>query len=802
VTEPSGRMPPDHDPAAGHHAGPWALAAGAYLALVSPLFRSALLHGRILYERDLTMSWLPQISTIVHCVARGALPLWDPFSGFGRPLLADARAGVLYPPTWLNLLAPPSVSILTLSIFHLVLAALGTYVLARRLGTSAMGAFVAGGLWAVTGPLPSLVNQWHNLAAVAWLPWILLTAKMALEGCGFWPLLAWGGAVAVQTLAGGPDYSAFTIIALFLFLLLGMPWRVSATEWRRRLWRCAAAAGLAAGLSAPQWMTTLESAMASQRPSLPWGIRTTWSLPPLGLVETALPIHWADLPVSPTIVAAATGSRAPLLVSVYLGLPCLLLALLGLMSRRGYRAFWVALLIVTLGFSLGRYGPLYDPLVWAFPLFRLLRFPVKAMVVSALAVCMLAGAGYDVLLKGGWPRWLRRSYVAAAAALALGAGVLATVVLVVARSLPEFRPWPVEGSLLASAGLAILAAFWPAVAERRNPWMIWALIAAPTLAAPLVAHRDLIPTAPPELWQVRPPVLSAIGALDRARVYSYDYTLVNPRQLETEGDLRRAWHLAVVPRGWSSRAASMLGMVLSLRSPLAARWRLRGSYDLDTVGFDPAGALTYEYLIREREDSWVHLRLLRMGAVTHAIARLPAPCWQDLVPVGVFPDVFSFPARLYRVPDPLPRAYVVNGARIAAGNMEATAVIDDPSFDPGREIILPEGSRRAPSPGRAGQAHFERYEPDHVRVRAQLDRPGYVVLVERYDAGWRARLDGRPVRLLCANLAFRAVAAPAGTHVVDMEYRPRGVLIGSLAWAGALLVVAAMTVVEVRRRQT
>jgi len=62
-------------------------------------------------------------------------------------------------------------------------------------------------------------------------------------------------------------------------------------------------------------------------------------------------------------------------------------------------------------------------------------------------------------------------------------------------------------------------------------------------------------------------------------------------------------------------------------------------------------------------------------------------------------------------------------------------------------------------------------------------------------------VDGRPAPLLRANVAFRAVAVPAGRHVVDMVYRPTAALVG-LVVSGITLaaLVVAFTAPFVRRR--
>ena len=60
-----------------------------------------------------------------------------------------------------------------------------------------------------------------------------------------------------------------------------------------------------------------------------------------------------------------------------------------------------------------------------------------------------------------------------------------------------------------------------------------------------------------------------------------------------------------------------------------------------------------------------------------------------------------------------------------------------------------------------------------------MPAPGFVVLVDTWDPGWQATVDGEPATVLRANLALRAVAVPAGEHLVEMRYRPRSVLVGA-----------------------
>jgi len=152
-------------------------------------------------------------------------------------------------------------------------------------------------------------------------------------------------------------------------------------------------------------------------------------------------------------------------------------------------------------------------------------------------------------------------------------------------------------------------------------------------------------------------------------------------------------------------------------------------------------------------------------------------------------------------PDPLPRAYVVAGERSLAGSADDWASILAPGFDPRREVWLADGGRAAvgeltrtapPGAPRLRTAKVSERRADVVEVETESDAPGVLVLVEAYDPGWRALVDGRPSPVRRANVLFRGVALPAGRHLVRFEYRPRSALLGLRISLGGVLALAGL----------
>jgi hypothetical protein len=162
---------------------------------------------------------------------------------------------------------------------------------------------------------------------------------------------------------------------------------------------------------------------------------------------------------------------------------------------------------------------------------------------------------------------------------------------------------------------------------------------------------------------------------------------------------------------------------------------------------------------------------------------------ESLRPLATLPGLLEQPIRVFEVPDPLPRAFVVGGASVRTDRDVLSAFLD-PAFDPLQEVLLSEG-RPLPHRDVDGSAKIVEDGADRVRIEVTLKSDGYLVLLDSYDPNWRATVDGSEARVRRANLAFRAVELPPGRHVVELRYRPwalsLGLAVSGLSLGAALL---------------
>ncbi len=797
MTEPGPAVPGRAQAEASGNPRGESLALGALILVIALLFPGVVLRQEVFYERDVHMVWYGQVESFVGAIRGGSWPLWDPYVSFGHPMLANPNTQVLYPPTWINLLAPPAIAYVVLVFVHLAFGGFGVVRLARRLGLSWGATGCAAVAWIASGPLLSLVNVWHHLAGAAWIPWVFLAADRALVKPSLRGAALLGSALGIQLLAGSPDLSGFTGAAVFGFTLSGFEWRHPITVANgRRLASASLALLLALGISAAQLLPTLEVARRSARFNLdPVSRSHVGSLHPLGALAKVLsPFPLGELPFAPDRTGFLHDEGMPFLRSLYLGLPALALVLSAFRGpptgrRRGFFALLFGTAIL---FAFGRHTPVYPTLVTLFPFLGTLRYPEKAMVLAAFAWAVLLGLGFDHWRRPG-PRPTRAwtlgvtlplggavlMLAAAGYALAhpgLGFGAYLIPEKTLGRAWAEALeggPWAFGAAALLGAG-ALAASLWP-----RRSFAAWsvALLMAIDL---VVAGSRVNHTTSAEFYRYRPALLDHTDPKGLSRLLVRSYPETQPL-----GPVENPYKIAWYPKGLSLDAGRALGARLALKPPVSAAFGLFASYEADLLGLYPTYLADLVASVERAAGTPAYRRLLELGGVSQ-VAALDDRGLEDLVLVRDLPTPLVLPLRLWRVPAPLPRTYVVGGARVGDGE-RARQLLEDPSFDPHREVVLADGPESPVPPDFTGASQVLELGADHVLLQATASAPGLVILLDTFDPGWRARVDGRSAPVFRANEAFRAVPIPQGRHLVELRYRPTAVVVGLVVSAATWL---------------
>jgi hypothetical protein len=159
----------------------------------------------------------------------------------------------------------------------------------------------------------------------------------------------------------------------------------------------------------------------------------------------------------------------------------------------------------------------------------------------------------------------------------------------------------------------------------------------------------------------------------------------------------------------------------------------------------------------------------------------------------------------------------IAGEAVAANGPTTAIRLHELAWDPGRQAIVeglsPEAIARGGAAGSACsdvgavcEVRLLEYLPNRIVAQADLSVPGFVILADRFDEGWRAYVDDVEVPIARANGVERLVAVPAGSHVVRFSYAPLPIYLGIgisavavVGWLG-IVVAASLNGIRLRRR--
>jgi hypothetical protein len=378
------------------------LCVTAALCLLPLLYFHEAVRGQlVLLQGDGWTANLGLHSLTAKFLVQGVLPLWNPYLFGGLPLLADLSAGVLYPLHWLFVWLPPGIAtnVAVLTAFYLTL--IGTYFYARKIGCGRVGALLSGGSFAFGGYMVMSLGQSQNIAAAAWLPWILLAVEQLYLALS-WRWLALGACfVTLQFLAGMPQLTLYTVLLVGAYVLFSL-WARPPIAPR---WQFALSVGwlsfCALLMSAVQLLPAYELQQASGRVQLSYAAFAEFSFPLKQLGALVIPFLYGGATMPPYRMPY-TGEVGIFVTCGYVGLVAWLLMFVSVKVAHKEKLawFWVLAALASLLLALGSHLPFQlNRLLFSLPGYQLFRASYRHMFEFTFALTILAGMGFDWLVK-------------------------------------------------------------------------------------------------------------------------------------------------------------------------------------------------------------------------------------------------------------------------------------------------------------------------------------------------------------------------------------------------------------------
>jgi hypothetical protein len=307
----------------------------------------------------------------------------------------------------------------------------------------------------------------------------------------------------------------------------------------------------------------------------------------------------------------------------------------------------------------------------------------------------------------------------------------------------------------------------------------------------LLVNYEANPSVPRRFFTYEPPVVSHFaGSAGTYRVASMArLPSGQPSSGELQGFVNFQSILGAANLSALAQGTFQEKLLLGMGSMLV---QVEGSLNLDIErSLPPFLYDVWIYMLRQAPDT-LHIDCLLGRSNVKYIIR---PTRRDSAGARVVDEIFNGsprPSYLYEDRYFVPRAYVAGTAIFTTSPLETLPRMASPDFDVMENVILaadPGASPAVHGLGVAGRVEITERQPNRVTLTANLTRPGYVVLLDRFDSNWHARIDGREVPVLRADQLFRAVYTEPGRHVIVFYYRQQGLLAGMFVSALTLLAL-------------
>jgi hypothetical protein len=690
--------------------------------------------------RDAGLFTYPVTYYFRDCVWRGQWPLWNPYNNCGIPFLAQWNTLTLYPASLIYLLLPMPWSLNLYLLAHLFLAALGMYRLCHVWFGSRLGASVAALAFAWNGLTFQFLAWSCHIAALAWMPWVVLNCTRATrEGGRQWVWAALAG--ACQMLAGAPETVLFT-------------WLIVAAMAAHDVLQKKCSFG--AALTRLAWIATLVSALAAAQ-LVPWldllahGDRSSasggdaWSLPPWGLANFLVPLFHS----SGSITGVFMQPEQQWISSYYLGILPMLLAVVAVSRGRQARTVLLAALaLAAVLIAFGDAGFALGLLRRCFPILGFTRYPIKFIVMVIFCLSLLAGAGAS---------WLQtRTFAEIGDAMRPLAGLLALGVLLV-LAVAFWFPFPTDswsdtrlnglGRLVVlTVGFVLLLFIFSARREGNRAVLAFGFL--------LWAGLDVAFHEPPQN-----PAVSAAAYGAQPLPMSRPPALGESRAMLSSGADRALGLLA---------NSDLLQLYLGQRAELYENCNL-----LDRI---------------PKVDGFFGVHLAWQQKIAALLNNAnPPPRLLEFLGVSQIASprmLFTWDSQTNFMP-----LATIGQKPVFCDDEAALAALASLEFSPRQIVYLPSDARSSVQAVADSSARVVSSDvrPDEIIVKTSADSRALLVIAQAYYHCWKAAVDGQPAPLIRANYAYQAVEVPPGLHEVRLVYRDRLFWLGVAISLGALI---------------
>lgn len=623
--------------------------------------------------------------------------------------------------------------------------------------------------------------------------------------------ILWGGLTGLMFVQQ-PDIALFFALFAGAYLLFRL-WQkqgLKPLKWLKVLIPAAGMAFLfAAGPLLSGYTQYVKGAaqMHTETSQEKWNYITQWSFPPEETIAFIAPgytgwrsgepegPYWGRMGRSPGWEQTHQGFMNFKLENTYLGFIPVACALFALFScrRSPHRSeilFWSVAAGVALLLAFGKYFPLYS-IFYRLPVVNNIRNPNKFLQVFQICLAILTAYGVDALLCSDEPKTVRRFFWCVAGACGL--------LMLGALSATLDRTGGVSG-FLAQGGSQDAAQ----VIVKNKTGALWhaSVMAALTAAAFAVFSFPGFG----KILRFKNWIAAALVLLVAADAVALSKHYVK--------EMPRSYIEANALTDFLKKDLGTQRVALLTRQGIYNIWLtyLLPYNHISVFNFSDMPRMASDYKTFLEAGQRDPLNMWRFSAVKYLLA--PVTVEKQLSAVncrkvfaytlfqgpdggyGIAPDT-NGPFAVFELSDTMPRYALFAGSRKGSDELALNRLSDFSTVILSPEATLPE----LPGSGQTGAVDVLAYRPGKVTLRTRSGVPAILRCAEKYDADWKASVDGEAVDVGRVDYLCQGVFIPAGEHTVELRYAPSRIFL-YMQGGGYLILFGALVVVMIQRKET
>ncbi|MDD5688032.1 MAG: hypothetical protein PHE88_09410 [Elusimicrobia bacterium] len=337
-------------------------------------------HEKVFFIRDLTNIFYPWKTAVCEAIIKGEMPLWNPYSYCGMPLMANLQTAVFYPFSVLFYIFGFIKGLKYFTIIHTFIAVFFMFLYIRSKKLNSMSSVTAGLVFAFGGYLITKTEFLSLLGTVVWLPLIIML-------CSESNISIAGLSISFALFAGYPPVLLFIMILVFIELLL-----------KNNIKKLALIIFLSMIISSIQILPFIELVFHSIRQKgLMLSDAAIWSTNYSDLISFISPVF-----LKKEATGLFTGEKYFWLKSYWVGFFASFVMLFGIFTSKLKKkriAMYLIVVMFSLLFSLGNKTPVYLFIYKYIPGFNLIRYPAHILVIPFFIFIIFIAEGFNNIKK-------------------------------------------------------------------------------------------------------------------------------------------------------------------------------------------------------------------------------------------------------------------------------------------------------------------------------------------------------------------------------------------------------------------